>query len=181
MLVACTKFKFLNFPPKCMWINTWSCELFSCNAMIYLESIGQDKKFAKRVVSFGVLSQKLWHFEVPCILHDHLAISPQPFIINSWSWTFWKWERKIFNFHVGQNFIWSFLDDVILRRKPFHFWQFQITGHLLFLETFHLTSNSSLLMFAMSNETCMDMNEASLTISHLQIHDWMHSWLWLTF
>ena len=115
------------------------------------------------------------------ILDNDWIISPQPHIRNSWSWTFWKWERKIFNFHVGQNFIWSFLDDVILRRKPFHFWQFQITGHLLFLETFHLTSNSSMLMFEMSNETCMDMNEASLTISHLQIHDWMHSWLVLTF
>ena len=35
-------------------------------------------------------------------------------MINWWSWTFWKWERKIYNFHVQQNFIWSFLNDVIL-------------------------------------------------------------------
>ena len=65
--------------------------------------------------------------------------------------------------------------------QNFPFWAVEITGHLPFLETFDLTSKSSTLVFDMSNETCMDMNEASLTISHLQIHDWMHSWLWLTF
>ena len=112
---------------------------------------------------------------------NDLIITCQPHMRNSCSWTFWKGESKIFNFHVGQNFIWSLYDDVNLRRRPFHFWQFEITGHLLFLETFHLTSNSSMLILDMSNKTCMDMNEASLTIFHLQIHGWMHNWLWLTF
>ena len=88
---------------------------------------------------------------------------------NWWSWTFWKWEREIYNFHVQQNFIWSFIEDAILSWKPFHFWQIQITGHFLFLESFDLTLNSSKLMFEMSNETCLNMNEVFLTTSHLQI------------
>ena len=88
---------------------------------------------------------------------------------NWWSWTFWKWERKTYNFHVQQNFIWSILDDEILSWKPFHFWQIQIIGHFLFLESFDLTLNSSMLMFEMSNETCLNMNEVFLTTSHLQI------------
>jgi hypothetical protein len=36
-----------------------------------------------------------------------------------------------------------------LRRKPFHFWQFWIIGHFLFLESFDLTLFSSILMFEM--------------------------------
>jgi hypothetical protein len=100
---------------------------------------------------------------------------------NSCSWTFWKGESKIYNFHFGQNFIWSIFGHVILRRKPFHFWQFWITSHFLFLESFHLTLFSSFLMFEMSNETCLDMNEVSLTLSHLQIHHFRHSWPQLTF
>ena len=110
-------------------------------------------------------------------LDNDLIITCQPHMRNECSWTFWKGESKIFNFHVGQNFIWSLYDDVNLRRRTFHFWQFEITGHLLFLETFHLTSNSSILIFEMSNETCVDMNEAFQTISHIQIHDFRHSWL----
>ena len=53
--------------------------------------------------------------------------------------------------------------------KTCHFWKLEITGHFLFLESFVLTLNSSKLMFEMSNETCMDMNEVFLTLSHLQI------------
>jgi hypothetical protein len=48
------------------------------------------------------------------------------------------------------------------------------------LETFCLTSNSSTLVFGMSNETYMDMNEAFQTISHLPIHKIRHSWPQLT-
>ena len=77
-----------------------------------LESSCHEKNYAKRSTQFGIMSQKLWPFEVPCTLSNDLIISPQPFIRCSWSWTFWKWEREIFNFHVGQNFIWSFIDDV---------------------------------------------------------------------
>ena len=149
-----------------------------------LESIGQNMNIAKRTTQFGLLVWKLCMFEVPCSLGHDWSISPQPHMRNSWSWTFWKWERKIYNFHVQQNFIWSFLDDVILRRIPFHFWQFWITGHFLFLESFVLTLNSSMLMFEMSNETCLNMNEVFLTTSHLQIQQltfltdrWISAWL----
>ena len=100
---------------------------------------------------------------------------------NSSSWTFWKGESKIYNFHVGQNFIWSIFGHVILRRKTFHFWQFSITSHFLFLESFLLTLFPSFLMFGMSNETCLNMNEVFLTTSHLQIHQIKHSWPQLTF
>jgi hypothetical protein len=49
-------------------------------ANVDLESFGHDKHFAKRVDQFGVLNQKLWQFELPCILCDHLAITSQPII-----------------------------------------------------------------------------------------------------
>jgi hypothetical protein len=68
-----------------------------------------------------------------------------------------------------------------LRWKTFHFWKLPITGHLPFLETFHLTLFSSFWMFEMSNETCLDMNEVYPTLSHLQIHHFKHSWPQLTF
>jgi hypothetical protein len=48
--------------------------------MRVLENIGHDKQYAKRGTQFGVLNQKLWHFEVSCTLGDHLLITPQPFI-----------------------------------------------------------------------------------------------------
>ena len=121
---------------------------------------------------------------MPCwsstFLDNDLIITCQPQMRNSCSWTFWKGESKIYNFHVGQNLIWSIFGHVILRRKPFHFWQFWITSHFLFLESFHLTLFLSFLMFEMSNETCLDMNEVSLTLSHLQIHQLTFGWLLLT-
>ena len=46
------------------------------------------------------------------------------------SWTFWEWENKIFNFHVGQKIIWSLYDDVSLGSRSFHFWQVSITGQV---------------------------------------------------
>ena len=55
---------------------------------------------------------------------------------NECSWTFWKWENKIFNFHVGQKFIWSLYDEVIVRRRTFHFWQFPITSQLTIFGNF---------------------------------------------
>jgi hypothetical protein len=70
-----------------------------------LEIRGQEKKNARRVTHFGVVNQKLWSVEIPCTLGNDWIISPQPHIRCSRSWTFWKWEREIFNFHVGQNFI----------------------------------------------------------------------------
>ena len=117
---------------------------------------------------FGSRVMPLWS---STFLENDLIITCQPHMRNGCSWTFWKGKSKIFNFHVGQILIWSFLDDVKLRRRPFHFWQFEITGHLLFLETSCLTSNSSMLMFDMLYEACMDMNETFPTISHLQIPD----------
>jgi hypothetical protein len=82
--------------------------------MDVLETSCHDKHFRKRGTKFGVMNQKIWPFEVPCTLGNDLVISPQPFIRCSRSWTFLKWERKIYNFHVQQNFIWSFFDDVKL-------------------------------------------------------------------
>ena len=46
--------------------------------------------------------------------------------------------------------------------------------------SFHLTLFSSMLIFEMSNETCLDMNEVSLTLSRLQIHQLTFGWLLLT-
>ena len=124
------------------------------------------RKKPHQIWPYGLRDMALWSSQIG---ENELIISCQPHMGIESSWTFWKGESKIFNFHVGQNFIWSFLDDVNLRRRPFHFWQFEITGHLLFLETFLLTLNSSMLIFEMSNETCMDMNETFPTISHLPI------------
>jgi hypothetical protein len=39
------------------------------------------------------------------ILENELIITCQPYMGIECSWTFWKWENKIFNFHVGQKFI----------------------------------------------------------------------------
>ena len=138
-------------------------------------------------MSNGVCSKKphsIWPCESKVMplwnstfLDNDQSITCQPHMRNSCSWTFWKGESKIYNFHVGQNFIWSIFGHVILRRKPFHFWQFWITSHFLFLESFVLTLFSSMLMFEMSNETCLNMNEVFLITSHLQIHSWLCSWL----
>ena len=113
-------------------------------------------------------------------IDNGLIIILQPHMRNGCSWTFWKGASNIFNFHVGKNFIWSLYDEVKLRRKTFYFWQFPITSHLLFWETFDLTLFSPILIFEMSNETCMDMNEPFQTISHLEIHKIRHSWPQLT-
>ena len=56
----------------------------------------------------------------------HWAIFCKPYIGFSSSWTFWKGENKIYNFHVEQIFIWSFLGHVALRSKTFHFWKLQL-------------------------------------------------------
>jgi len=109
-------------------------EMMQCNARY--EIIGHDKNLAKRATWFGAMVWKLCTFEVQSTLGHVLIISLQPQMRNWCSWTFWKWERKIYNFHVQQNFIWSIFGHVILRRKPFHFWQFQITGHFLFFGKF---------------------------------------------
>ena len=132
------------------------------------------RKKPHQIWPYGLRDMACWSSR---FCENDSIITCQPHMGIESSRTFWKWENKTFNFHVGQNFIWSFLDNVNLRRRPFHFWQVEITGPLLFLETFHLTSNSSLLMFETSNETCMDMNEIFLTLSHLQIHQLTFGWL----
>jgi hypothetical protein len=79
-----------------------------------LENTCYKDQSAKRTTQFGVFVWKLCPFELLNTLCHDWTISPQPHMRNPWSWTFWKWERNIFNFHVGKKFIWSFLDDVIL-------------------------------------------------------------------
>ena len=73
---------------------------------------------------------------LPCTPGGNLTISPQPFIRFSRSWTFWKWERKIYNFHVQQNSIWSFFDGGKLgwsRSKNLpSFWKLETIGHFSF-------------------------------------------------
>ena len=107
-------FQTIIFPSKIKWNCKWLCNENSWHVMYVLESRSHKKNVAKRATSFGHLVWKLCMFEVPCSLGHVWSISLQPYMRNPWSWTFWKWERKIFNFHVGQNFIWSFLDDVRL-------------------------------------------------------------------
>jgi hypothetical protein len=48
-----------------------------------LENICHEEQSAKRGTQFGVMSQKLWPFEVSSTLGNDLIISPQPFIRNS--------------------------------------------------------------------------------------------------
>jgi len=55
-------------------------------------------------------------------------ITCQPHMGIESSRTFWKWENKIFNFHVGQKFIWGLYHNVSLRIKTFHLWQVSVTG-----------------------------------------------------
>ena len=106
-----------------------------------LEIRGHEENIAKRTTHFGVLVKKLCPFELWNTLCHDWTISPQPRMRNPWSWAFWKWERKIFNFHVGQNFIWSFLDDVILSwswSKTFPFLESSNYGSLSILGNFLL-------------------------------------------
>jgi hypothetical protein len=56
----------------------------------------------------------------------HWALFYKPYIGFSSSWTFWKGENRIYNFHVEQFFIWSFLGHLFLRSKTFHFWKLQL-------------------------------------------------------
>ena len=97
------------------------------------------------------------------------------------SWTFWKGETKIYNFHVEQIFIWSFFGHVILRSKTFHFWKLplQVTFYFWkFLSWLYFLHSWA---FDMSNDTCFNMSEVYPTLSHLQIHKIKHSWPQLTF
>ena len=78
-----------------------------------------------KYMSNGVCAYKelaIWtnHVEIMAswlwvISEIHWAIIFQPYMGFSSSWTFWKGENKIYNFHVEQIFIWSFLGHVILR------------------------------------------------------------------
>ena len=89
-----------------------------------------------KYMSNGVCAYKefpIWtnHVEVMAswlwvISEIHWAIIFQPYMGFSSSWTFWKGENKIYNFHVEQIFIWSFLGHVVLRSKTFHFWKLQL-------------------------------------------------------
>jgi hypothetical protein len=115
------------------------------------------------------------------ISENDLIITCQPYMGIECSWTFWKWENKIFNFHVGKKFIWSLYHDVSLRIKTFHFWQIPIQVNFLFLEISCLASNSSLMVFDMLYEAYMDMNEPSQTKFLLKIHKLKPSWPRLTF
>jgi hypothetical protein len=54
--------------------------------------------------------------------------------------------------------------------KNFPFLETSITSHFLFLAILVLTWFSPFLSFAMSNNTCFNMNEVHPTLSHLQIH-----------
>ena len=138
----------------------------------------------------GFLQEKSTNLAFPCESYGTLNLG-----------IFWKWLDHILPTTHGNFKFLDFLEwwdqDLQLscwtkfhlklvwwsnfEEKNFPFWAAEITGHLLFLETSDLTSNSSTLVFGMSNETCMDMNEAFQTISHLQIHKIRHSWPQLTF
>ena len=82
---------------------------------------------------FGAKVMPCWSSK---FLDNDLIITCQPQMRNGCSWTFWKGESKIFNFNVGQKFIWSLYDEVILRRRTFHFWQIPITGQLTIFGNF---------------------------------------------
>ena len=73
----------------------------------------------------GLRDMALWSLN---FLENELIITCQPYMGIECSWTFWKWENKIFNFHVGKKFIWSLYHDVSLGSRSFHFWQIPITG-----------------------------------------------------
>ena len=144
-----------------------------------------------KYMSNGVCAYKelpIWtlHVEVMpswlwVIFEIEWTITCQPYMGFSSSWTFWKGENKIYNFHVEQIFIWSFLGHVALRSKTFHFWKLQLQVTFYFLAIFVLTWFSPFLSFDMSNNTCSNMNEVYPTHFHLQIHQIMYSWPQLTF
>ena len=82
---------------------------------------------------FHVKVMPLWFWT---FLENEWTISCQPHMGISSSWTFWNGEIKIFNFHVGQNSIWSLYDEVILRRKTFHFGQLKLQVTCYFWKLF---------------------------------------------
>ena len=80
-------------------------------------------------------------------------ITCQPHMGIESSRTFWKWENKIFNFHVGQKFIWSLYHDASWGSRSFHFWQLKLQVQFLFWEIFWFASNSSMMLIPMTYET----------------------------
>ena len=126
----------------------------------------------------GLRDMAFWSSKIS---ENDLIITCQPYMGIECSWTFWKWENKIFNFHVGQKFIWSLYHDVSLGSRSFHFWQLKLQVQFLFLEIFWLASNSSMMLFAMIYEAYWDMNKLSQTKSIHQNHKIKPSWPSLTF
>ena len=107
------------------------------------------RKKPHQIWPYGLRVMALWSSQISEL---ELIISWQPHMGFGCSWTFWKWEDKIFNFHVGQKFIWSLYHDVSLRSRSFHFWQLKLQVHFLFWEIFWLASNPSMMLIAMIYE-----------------------------
>jgi len=103
---------------------------------IFLERGGKMWFVGKNPTKFGLMVHELWLFWSSKIGENELIISWQPHMGFESSWTFWKWENKIFNFHIGQKFIWSFYHDASWGSRSFHFWQLKLQVHFLFLENF---------------------------------------------
>ena len=91
------------------------------------------RKKPHQIWPYGLRDMACWSSKID---ENELIISWQPHMGFESSWTFWKWENKIFNFHVGQKFIWSLYHDVSLGSRSFHFWQLKLQVHFLFLENF---------------------------------------------
>ena len=126
------------------------------------------RKKPHQIWPYGLRVMACWSSKIG---ENDLIISWQPHMGFECSWTFWKWENKIFNFHVGQKFIWSLYHDVSWGSRSFHFWQLKLQVHLLFLEIFWLTWFSSMMRFAMIDEAYTSMNELFQTKSNHQITD----------
>ena len=123
----------LTFGRFCPWSNS-AVQLKS--DFLPWPFLGKSNYAPWKYMSNGVCAYKelaIWtnHVEVMAswlwvIFEIHWAIIFQPYMGFSSSWTFWKGENKIYNFHVEQIFIWSFLGHVVLRSKTFHFWKLQL-------------------------------------------------------
>jgi hypothetical protein len=126
------------------------------------------RKKPHQIWPYGLRDMAFWSSR---FCENDLIISWQPYMGFESSWTFWKWENKIFNFHVGKKFIWSLYHDVSWGSRSFHFWQLKLQVHFLFLEISDFAPNSSMMRFNMIYEACTSMNELLQINSIHQITD----------
>ena len=134
----------------------------------------------KNPTKFGLMVHEIWLAEV----HKFLKLNWSYLANHPWDLRvlglFENGRTRSSTFMLGKNSFEAYLmleSWVEVEPKTFHFWKLEIIGHFPFLETFDLTSNSSMLIFEMINKHDLDMNGMKKLNSQFKTHSWLFSWL----